>query len=358
MEDDRSFETILERLLDGARAQFSELDTREGSLIYSALAPAAVELSRLYNALQFALEMSYADTASRAYLVRRAAERGMAPLEATQAVIEAAVLPEDVQVPVGSRFRAGIMVYAVSGRNDEGALLLRAESPGVAGNISGGRLVPVDFVEGLGSAAVRALIVPGRDEEETEVFRRRYVESHRSQRFGGNVADYREKVLAVAGVGGVRVFPASAGPGTVEITILAADYETPSTTLVASVQEILDPRQVTGEGRGWAPIGHQVTVNGAEVLPIQLSAVLTLEAGADFNAVMEEAWAVAEVYFFTLRVDWDRGEPLIVRLSQIETRLLDVRGVLDVADTALNGQRRNLTLEERQVPRLSELTLR
>jgi len=201
------------------------------------------------------------------------------------------------------------------------------------------------------------LIVPGRNEEETEAFRRRYMGSHRNQSFGGNITAYRERVLAVAGVGGVRVFPAPAGPGTVDVVVLAADYGPPSAALVALVQEILDPWQVSGEGRGWAPIGHQVTVVGAEAKAIAVSAVLTLESGADPDAVAVEIRAELEAYFLALRAAWDRGEPLTVRLSQIDARLLDVKGVLDVAGTALNGQGRNLTLGERQVPIFDGLTL-
>ena len=120
---------------------------------------------------------------------------------------------------------------------------------------------------------------------------------------------------------------------------------------------MLDPWQVSGEGRGWAPIGHQVTVLGVEAKAIAVSAVLTLESDADPEAVAREIRAQLEAYFLALRADWDRGEPLVVRLSQVETRLLGVRAVLDVADTELNGEARNLTLGERQVPMLDGLTL-
>jgi len=357
MQDDRRFEVILERLLGGAREQFPELDTREGALIYSALAPAAVELSRLYTALEFALEMSYADTASREYLVRRASERGISPLEATPAVIEATVLPEGVQIPLGSRFRAGGMVYALSAWSVEGTPLLTAESPGALGNLSGGSLVPVDVIEELRGASIRALAVPGQDVEETEAFRRRYMGSHRAQGFGGNITAYREKVLTVPGVGGVRVTSTPRGPGTVGVTILAADYEPPSGALLASVQEMLDPKEESGAGRGWAPIGHSVTVAGVETLPVLVTVALVLESGADRGVVEEKAEAAIQAYFLELRAAWDSGGAIVVRLSQVDTRLLDLPGVLDVAEAALNGQRGNLHLGDLQVPVLGGLTL-
>ncbi|MCL2843600.1 MAG: baseplate J/gp47 family protein [Oscillospiraceae bacterium] len=350
-------DVLLERLLDGARAQFPELDTREGSLIYSALAPAAVELSKLYTALHVALEMSFADTAGREYLVRRASERSMAPFAATAAVVEAVVEPPGLVISVGTRFRSGAVVFAVSGRNADGRPLLTAEIPGVEGNLTGGRLVPVEVVDGLREASIRALIVPGQDEESTEAFRKRYMESHRAQSFGGNIAAYREKVLGVAGVGGVRVFPAQSGPGTVGIGVLGADFRPPSAALITDVQEMLDPRQGSGEGRGWAPIGHRVTVFGATAFSVAVTARLVLESGANRALVEGAAREAVEAYLLEVSAAWDRGETLVVRVSQVDTRLLDVTGVLDVADTTLNGQRGNLSLQVMQVPTLGTLVL-
>ena len=54
--------------------------------------------------------------------------------------------------------------------------------------------------------------------------------------FGGNVADYREKVNAITGVGGVKVYPVWNGGGTVKLTIIASDFTAPSTELISKVQ--------------------------------------------------------------------------------------------------------------------------
>ena len=354
---DRTFERILERLLEGARAGFPELDSREGSLIFSALAPAAVELTKLYLALDVVLEMSYADTASRDFLIRRSLERGIRPHQATFAVIEAEVFPEGAVIPLGTRFRGGAVVYAATGVGAEGHPLLTAETAGSIGNISGGRLTPVSFVEGVQTITVRALIVPGRDEESTESLRQRYMESHRVQAFGGNIAAYREKVMEISGVGGVRVFPVHEGPGTVGIGIIAADFGPPSEILISTVQEVLDPPEGVGEGRGLAPIGHHVTVTGVRLFPLVVTTRLTLENGLCPDVALERAKRAVETYFLELRAAWGEGEPLVVRLSQVDTRLLDVQGVLDVAETTLNGKRANLFLEEMCVPELHELRL-
>ena len=64
-----------------------------------------------------------------------------------------------------------------------------------------------DYIDGLNYAELSELLIPGADEEETETFRQRYVDSLTSQAFGGNQADYKEKVLSLPGVGAVKVFP-------------------------------------------------------------------------------------------------------------------------------------------------------
>ena len=48
MFDDISFEILIERMLDRVVEQNSNIDIREGSIIYNAVAPAAYELMEVY----------------------------------------------------------------------------------------------------------------------------------------------------------------------------------------------------------------------------------------------------------------------------------------------------------------------
>jgi uncharacterized phage protein gp47/JayE len=41
---------------------------------------------------------------------------------------------------------------------------------------------------------------------------------------------------------------------------------------------------------------------------------------------------------------------MVVRISQVETRILGVKGVLDVAATEINGSADNLVLTRYQIP--------
>ena len=74
-----TYEALLNRMLENALSVNSNLDTREGSIVWYGNAPAAVELQNLYIALDTVLNETFADTASRDYLILRASERGYHP---------------------------------------------------------------------------------------------------------------------------------------------------------------------------------------------------------------------------------------------------------------------------------------
>ena len=63
---------ILERMLSRIPDKF---DKREGSIIYDALAPAAIELEIMYMELDYILKNVFGDTADREGLIRLAYDR-------------------------------------------------------------------------------------------------------------------------------------------------------------------------------------------------------------------------------------------------------------------------------------------
>lgn len=66
MYEDKTYEAILQEKL--ARVA-SSLDKREGSIIFDALAPNSLESAMIYVALDTVLNETFADTASRDYLM-------------------------------------------------------------------------------------------------------------------------------------------------------------------------------------------------------------------------------------------------------------------------------------------------
>ena len=86
IDSDELFEQILNRLLDAVP---SDVDKREGSIIFNALSPVALELQQVYEELEDVLQETFADTAELDSLIMRARERGIQYKEATKAIIKA-----------------------------------------------------------------------------------------------------------------------------------------------------------------------------------------------------------------------------------------------------------------------------
>lgn len=352
MYENQTEQTILKRML--ARLPNS-LDKREGSVIYDATMPAAIECMLLYAMADWFLKNTFADTAEREWLVERAKERGLAPYPATEAVVKGVFAPTTVQVPIGTRFSYDAVNYAVTERIGDGVFLLRCEAAGTAGNQPMGKLLPIDYVEGLETAQLAEVTIPGEDEEETERFRARYLGSFEGQAFGGNIADYREKVNAIPGVGGVKVYPVWQGGGTVRVVFMTSEYKVPTAEFVDQVQTAIDPLVNQAQGIGLAPIDHKVTVEGVRDAAVRIDLQLTLTDGYSFEDYRASVEEVIDGYFAELNQGWEgtqkvtltenSNKGLSIRISQIESRLLEIAGVEDVQHTKLNGAEENLVLD-------------
>lgn len=340
------FETIMERMLDRVPDRY---DKRESSVIYTALAPSAAELAIMYMELDIILQDTFADTASRDYLIRRVAERGITPEPATSAVVKGEFTPTTLEVPIGSRFSIQDLNFEVIEKIDDGEYQLRCEEVGTIGNDVSGTMVPVDYIEGLETAIATDLLIPGEDKEDTESIRQRYFQTFDTKPFGGNKKDYIQKTNSIEGVGSTKVTPVWNGGGTVKLTILNSNYDKASQTLVNNVQEEIDPKQ-NQEGLGTAPIGHIVTVDTANEITVDIQLNVTFDEGHSFSGQRQKIIEVIEGYFFILRQQWAESPNTIVRTAQIDTRILQLEGVLDISNTRLNGRNENLVLGEYDIP--------
>lgn len=347
-----TYEEILKRMLEKIP---DNMDKREGSIIYDALAPAAVELQLMYIELDVILKETFADTASRDYLVRRTAERGITPSEAACAVVKGVFEPAALLITAGTRFSCNHLNYCVTEKITDGEYRLQCETRGGIGNGNFGSLVPIQYVQGLEKAELTELLIPGEDEEETESIRKRYFNSFHAQEFGGNCKDYQEKTNAIAGVGDVKVIPVWKGGGTVKLTILDSEYNKANEALIQKVQQIIDPT-TDGAGAGLAPIGHIVTVDTPEETAVTLTMSVSYDTGYSYEGLESQMTAAVEGYLLELRKGWVNQEKIIVRTAQIESRMLAIEGILDIVDTVINGVAGNLTMAENHIPVKGGLT--
>ena len=358
-----TYENILESMLKNVP---SDVDKREGSVIFDTLSPAALELANAYIYLDIVLNNAFADTAEREYLILRAKERGLAPYEATKAVLklEVTYTGTSENVKPGDRFSLDGMTYVVTeqminetdsvittypfGEDDPqdsdpgntiyGQWRVECETPGKEGNTRFGDVLPLQSISELASAKITELLIPGEDTEGTEEFRERYFEAVNNEAFGGNRADYRQKVKSIDGVGQVKIYRTPKGGGTVRVVITDSENKKPSTELVNQVKEILDPEEYEGLGYGEAPVGHAVEVEGVSSVDVDVSVKWQTES----NVTVDEGLIIEAIenYFDEVNSKWDSRDHITIYAAQIIARILDIEGIVDVTSIFINGQQK------------------
>lgn len=349
-----SYEALMERKLDMID---DRRDKRQGSLIYDALAPNAAETASFYADLEMLEDRTFGDTATGDDLTRRAAERGITRKGAVKATFYGSFLDEngaEYPVEAGARFFLEKYYYVVLSREEDGRYVLECETAGACGNDYLGNLLPLETMMGLAEATLTELRTDGEDEEGDEELRKRYFASFDADAFGGNIADYKSKVNALQNVGGVKVYPAWNGGGTVKVVIIDQGWRAPTETELSELQDRIDPES-RGEGYGIAPIGHRVTVDGVTEVPCRISMNLSLAEGAVQETVLADIQGRFEVYFEEMRKNWADSTYLTVRISYLEARALEAEGVVDISDCSINGGSGNLVLGADEVPVLGEI---
>ena len=399
MYENMTYEALLKRAL--ARVP-TGIDKREGSMVMNGVAPSMAEIAQLYIGLDFVFTATYLATAPREYLIKRAADRNMAPYPASAAVFRAEF---NIEVPEGTRFSCEDLNFVVTSPAIEEdppgewvAQRVTCETAGAAANSYSGTLIPIEYVNGLTHAELVNVLIPGDDDEETEVFRKRVLDSFHSLAFGGNQADYVEKVTTMDGVKAVKVHPvwnsdiepASLIPdetvqawytntvatltgsaaqwltavytaalnkkltvgGTVKLVLMASNNAAPTETLIDTVQTAVDPTQNAGEGLGLAPIGHVVNVTGVTPESVNITLNLTYATGWNWDAVKSYVESVIDEYFEELAGTWASSDYLTVRISQIESRILSgcAAMITDIGGTKINGKEENLVLDADSIP--------
>lgn len=347
MYEDMTYDFLLKRSLERCT---EPIDKREGSIIYNAIAMSCYEIAQMYVALDCIIEESYANTASREYLKRRAKERGIEPTSATNAIFKGVF---NIAVDIGTRFSLDDLNYEVieliSGADH--SYKLKCETVGAIGNSNFGTLIPVNYIQGLTSSELVELLIPGEDEEETEELRKDYFESYNSQAYGGNRADYKRMFKDdVRGIGGIKIYRAWNGGGTVKIVCIDSAFNKPTDELISTAQEQVDPIGYQGEGIGLAPIDHRVTLFAVSETRVNITTNITYQNGWNYEECKPNIESVIDTYYKELNKTWADSDNLVIRISQIETRLLGVEGILDIADTTLNGSNSNLIIGADYIP--------
>lgn len=356
------------------------LDTRQGSMIQTALGPVAWYLEGLYMALSQIQQNSNPSTAVGEALELLTAARNVNRTQARAAVRRGTF---NVEIPTGSQFKtingADSLVFTsgnlISSSDGSYVYQLTCNTPGSAGNSYTGALLPVTAIAGLTSATIGAVITAGTDEETDDSLRSRYFLSFDTPAFGGNISSYRQTILALDGVGAVQVYPAWDGGGTVLCSILGDDLKPALPATVKEVQNYICPPE-DGEtspspnGYGMAPIGAAVTITTGTELSLDITCDIEFAESVQngVETYQQEIEQRIQEYIDQVNSDWGNplisqavSYPLTVYVSRISYAILQIPAVINVTNVKINGSSADLRLTEtaqlQQVAALGEVVI-
>lgn len=323
-----TYEELLRAMLDRVP---SDVDKREGSVIYDALAPCTYFLAQQNFQLDNFIDLVLPDTALGEYLDRAAEAYNIFRKPATKAIRK---MTASGSVEIGTRWGISNLVYIVKEEESEIEYQVECETPGVIGNQYSGALQSISSVTGI-TAELGDIITPGADKETDEALRERLYTKIRLPATSGNVYHYQQWALEVSGTGAAKVFPLADGPGTVTVLVVDSDKKI-SSSLPKTVAEYIETMR---------PIGATVTVKSPDSVSINIKArVLRSESKTldDVKKAYKDAvdTFLKETVFTTYRISY----------AKLGSLLLDIPGVEDFEGFLLNGGTGNVMIGETQIP--------
>jgi uncharacterized phage protein gp47/JayE len=380
---DQTEDVILNRMVAWANEGLDPVDnadqwtdTREGSHWYTAVLGAVREIARLYDLAGTEVPMSafilwawgtYLDDLAGAYDIDRLAATSAVgavtftgpagtKISLNTTVSTVPTGPDDA-TPDFAVTQAGVIADAGTGTG-ELDLSVQATEPGAAGDVAALAITAPSTPLPAGVTLVNAAPTGGgSDPESDESLRLRVLQAIAGQG-GANVAAYVKWASAWPGVGRVKVVPTPTGPNSVLVLIDDAAGQPLPGTVVAGLQQALDP--FPGKGSGLAPVGAQVDVETSIPLAVAVTVgTISYEAGYSADgagntiAVKDDIATAVAAYLQTVRPG---SEAVVAHVAGI---VATWPGVHDATDVELNGAALNIAvaLDPPAAPFLESLTL-
>lgn len=354
MYEDETYAIIMARMENRVRQNYPDIDYREGSMIFNALAPAAMELAIMYNELDNIFKEQFVQTATRDSLLKLCEQVGLdiGQFSATYCTVRAQF---DAEIEVGSRWNCDLYNYTVTEFidiiDDRWEYYMQCETAGRAPNGTVGELTPINYVNNdLKNANIIGIVATAQDEWTDDDIRSAYIEHVNNYAIDGNVAQYKKWSREYAGIGKYKVFPLWNGANTVKVSILDEDSLPCTEDFIAEFQAYLDPG-TTGMGDGVAPIGAFVTVGTATTKTINVSAEVSVQEDYDSETVMSMLSESLSVYFRDISY-----VKSTVSYMNVGAVLSDVAGVEFINNLKVNNSTANISIASEEVPMLGTTT--
>lgn len=355
--EDKTFDILMQEALDDAPA---EIDTRQGSIFFDAVAGVILKIAKLYSDLDEIAEMIYIDSTTGEYLDRKAAEFSVVRLAATHSKYECSL--EGTAPEVGERFYTN-GIFFVLGKDDSDEYYLEAEEAGTEANAiyAGTSAIPVDTIPDLVSATFGVLIEAGADEESDDELRERLRSKIAGPAENGNIQHYRTWCEQIDGVGKAIIIPLWNGPNTVKGVIIGPDGRPATQSVINRVQEYIDPDQDEdgegdGLGEGVANIGAHFTAVAPTVRTVNIVFNADITGDATVESVTADVTSAISEYLQELVMDRTE-DSVTVKYNAIGTKIYGLSSVVDYSSLTINGSTVNIELAKTEVPVVGEVTV-
>ena len=335
MFEDMTFENIMGDMLSRVS---DDVDKREGSVIYDAIAPCAFKLAEAYFQLNNFIDLVSGDTAVGEYLDRVVADYGITRKPATASVRK---IITTAAVDIGSRWAVNDTVYKIAALISANIYSATCETAGTVGNTYAGTLSNIDNSSDV-AATLGDIISAGADEETDDSLRARFYSQVQNPPTSGNAAHYKGWALSVPGVGGAKVFPLWNGNGTVKVLIVNNDMAIES-DLEGKVAAYIETVR---------PIGAAVTVVSPTGKTINITATVKLDGSKTLSDVQSAfISAVTEYLKESVFINYS------ISYAKIGSILLSTAGVSDYSSLLVNGGTGNIAIGDTEMPIAGTITL-
>lgn len=357
----QSFETIIDRMLKRVP---DDIDKREGSIIWDALAPAALELARSYCEMDTILNLVFARTTYGKYLDLICESHGVKRKEAKSSIGEAYVegapgfinlAPIEIKVPVKDKILKFLVVNDNNkpvdlqlSQSGKSKVKLLCTTPGTIGNIPKNSIELTDYIPGIEKVYNLDPFDNGVDEEDDASLLQRLLEKVRNPPSSGNKRDYERWTKEVPGAKFVKVISLWKGRGTVKLIVFGDKGMPVNQEIVKNVKDYIDP--IDGAGEGKAPIGATITVVTVTIKEISIE-VLGLRVKEGYN--LESVKVAIKQNLTSYLENILPGETLI--LKAVESIVMDTQGVFDFKTLNIDKNNTNLPTNDEEKIILKEV---
>lgn len=358
----QTYEAIMQRMLDRVP---DDIDKREGSIIWDALSPEALEFSKLYVELDNILNLVFARTSYGEYLDLIAESHGIERKPAVNAVgylwlegIPGSIISAPVEIKVS--INDEVIKYTVVDEDDKaidvqipqegtGEYRVLCSEAGSKGNIAANSIEFYENITGISRIYNTEAFYGGVEEEADSALLQRLLEKVKNPPSSGNINDYIRWTKEITGAESVKVIPLWNGPGTVKLIVYGSKGMPVTQEVVNNVKAYIDPDNNAGEGK--APLGASVTVVTVQIKEVSIEITsLSIKSDYTLEGVKNSIKDNLENYLENVLP----GDTVI--LKSVEAVIMNTAGVLDFSFLKINGQSSNLVSEDEEKVLLLEVS--